>query len=696
MIAPVSPLSVPSLAIYSGFDLRIPDSKSNRGGLLIYSPIENKEEFSSFVQPLMTSMGNQVIPQITNEAWVQHMIHLHSTETTGKRNRASRGGVKRKRADNEELVWSLENILEGLQENKGGVGRCGMMGEEQAVVMEHMKQCYDGNVEATKFNILVNLSGGQGEYSLFSDTCARYCFYNVPNLTAIFLLTAIKMRKREEKRRTKQRSKMPSQQRSESWRDMYELLTFPYTPSILGQLQDDTKHCYSNTNTSQMLNDNITWDVHSHMNIALEPDDSKGAWRSILACGKSMERQLNVETMLERKPLLSTLLTFIGKAYGLPPPEKCFGTHHVMIEEVSNNMISILNYIEKAQHVHAKIRDNFFDGSKEGIDSDELLKFLNTECKDLPIRLKEVDNLYTFHGIVVKWESRLATMLAAKEEEEELEHHNNLAIAENLREEAKSHGYISKELFQLNNRIQKAYDLRDRILKWKSSVAEGRLSTIKTVSAVVKEAKRIKLISPEFSEIFEFFRVAEEWIDRANIAIRSKISLDEIKALIRRGQEMPLDLSEYIDKLKTRVRIADDWLEALHKVVPFKGDMCEKDQVWQNLQTSLQNGNHCGLHELSSEGNRMPVDLVAVKLLQLALDAKNWTLKAQKWIPNSNDSKKGKLCDLREHVEKLSSLRGKLPLSEIERERWEPVGENELTSIIVAADNWLDKVRFII
>jgi len=475
---------------------------------------------------------------------------------------------------------------------------------------------------------------------------------------------------------------------------MYELLTFPYTPSILGQLQDDTKGCYTNINASQMLNDNVTWDVHSDMNIALEPDDSKGAWRSILACGKSMERQLNVETIRERKPLLSTLLTFIGKAYGLPPPEKCFGTHHVMIEEVSNNMISILNYIEKAQHVHAKIRDNFFDESKEGIDSDELLKFLNTECKDLPIRLKEVDNLYTFHGIVVKWESRLATMLAAKEEEEELEHHNYLAIAENLREEAKSHGYISKELFQLNNRIQKAYDLRDRISKWKSSVAGGRLSTIKTVSAVVKEAKRIKLFSPEVLEIFEFFRVAEEWIDRANIAIRSKISLYEIKALIRRGQEMPLDLSEYIDKLKTRVRIADDWLEAIQKIVPFKGDMCEKDQLWQNLQTSLQNGNHSGLHELSSEGNRMPVDLVAVKLLQLALDAKNWTLKAQKWIPNNNDSKKGKLCDLREHVEKLSSLRGKLPLSEIERERWKPVGENELTSIIVAADNWLDKVRF--
>mmetsp|Transcript_43531 Transcript_43531/g.49071 ORF Transcript_43531/g.49071 Transcript_43531/m.49071 type:complete len:1967 (-) Transcript_43531:117-6017(-) len=654
--ARVSPLS----ARNSGFDP--PNSKTNRGGLLIYSPTENKGELPTFVQPLIISICNQVTPQITNEAWIQHMIHLHSTETTGKNNRASRGGVKRKRAGNEALVWSLENVLKGVEENNEGIDRCGIMGEEQAVVLEHLKQCYDGNIEAAKLNILVNFSGGQ----------------------------AMKMRKCEKKRRTKLR--IPSQHTSESWRDKYELLTFPYKVSILGQLQDDTKPCYTNRNVSPKLND--TRDLHSDMNIALEPDDSKGAWRSILACGKSIERQLNGETSLERKPLLSTLLTFIGNAYGLPPPEKCFGTHHVMIEEVSNNMISILNHVEKAQCLHAKIRDLLFDGSKEGINSDQLFKFLDSECKDLPIRLKEIDNLYKFHQIVVKWESRLETMLAAKEEEsEDSEHGNYLAIAENLRDEAKGHGYISKELFLLNNRIQKAYDLRNWIFEWKRSGAEGRLSTIKIVFAFVKEAKRIKLFSPEVLEIFEIFRFAEEWIDRANIAIRSKISLDEIKALIQRGQEMPIDLSEYIDKLKKRVRIANNWLGALRNIISLKSEMCEKLQIWENLQKSLQNKNHSGLHELSSEGNRIPVDLVAVKLLQLALDAKNWTLKAQKWIPKNIDSRKGKLCDLREHKEKLSFLRSKLPLLEIDKEGWKPVGENELTSIIVAADYWLEKYK---
>jgi len=160
---------------------------------------------------------------------------------------------------------------------------------------------------------------------------------------------------------------------------------------------------------------------------------------------------------------------------------------------------------------------------------------------------------------------------------------------------------------------------------------------------------------------------------------------------------MVIDLSEHIDKLKTRVRIGEEWLDALNEFVPCKNTAKDnKLETWEKLQVALQNGNLSRLHELSSEGNRIPVDIVAVKLLQLALDARNWTVKAQKWIPNHADSKKGKLCDLREHLEKVSHLRSKLPFSEDEREQWSPYGELELSSIIMAADSWLEKnTRFL-
>lgn len=91
------------------------------------------------------------------------MIHLHSTETTGKRSRASRGGVKRKRAENEEMIWNLENILSNLEKNRSKIPGTDILGEEEAVALEHFCLFYGGNIDSAEFNALVNLSAGQGK-----------------------------------------------------------------------------------------------------------------------------------------------------------------------------------------------------------------------------------------------------------------------------------------------------------------------------------------------------------------------------------------------------------------------------------------------------------------------------------------------------------------------------------------------------
>ena len=69
------------------------------------------------------------------------------------------------------------------------------------------------------------------------------------------------------------------------------------------------------------------------------------------------------------------------------------------------------------------------------------------------------------------------------------------------------------------------------------------------------------------------------------------------------------------------------------------------------------------LHELSSEGNRIPVDVDEAKILQVALDAKNWTAKSQKWIPTAEDGKKAKLEDLRDHRQSRPALFGRIGLA---------------------------------
>jgi hypothetical protein len=94
------------------------------------------------------------------------MIQLHSAEGIGKRKRAPRGGAKRKRSsgDEEELVWSLENVLEG-QRKLSKRNRCqsSLPGEEEATVLHYLKRQHHGNAEAAKFNVLVKVSGGQGK-----------------------------------------------------------------------------------------------------------------------------------------------------------------------------------------------------------------------------------------------------------------------------------------------------------------------------------------------------------------------------------------------------------------------------------------------------------------------------------------------------------------------------------------------------
>jgi hypothetical protein len=476
---------------------------------------------------------------------------------------------------------------------------------------------------------------------------------------------------------------------------MYERVAFPPAASFLGQLQDDSKPQYTvDANADAKAIFQKDWDTNYHVEIALETDDLKGAWRSILACGKSVERQLNGELPGEKKPLLSTLLSFVGNAYRLPPPESIFGTHHVMVEEVCNNLIFILEHIQGAQEVQAKITDKVFNEAHEGIDSDGLLKFLDNVYETLPIKLPDVESLYSSRVIVVEWEARALLLLDLKDEDlGEPRLWSSLENAETLHDEAKSHGYVSKVFVQLVQKIRKAYDLRGRILQWKDTFINGGKGSLKTLSALMKEVNRIRLGFAEAKEVLEFHQMAESWIDRANVAIRSKISLHEINMLITAAEEnVPLDLSEWLEKLKTRVRSANLWLEALENVVPFK-HLCHNTIEWMgNLQSSLHNGDQVRLHELSSEGNRIPVDVDEAKILQVSLDARNWSAKALKWLPSTPDSKKGKLCDLKEHLEILSSLRKRLPLSDPDRAIWSPEGAKELSDIVDATDAWFEKV----
>lgn len=482
-----------------------------------------------------------------------------------------------------------------------------------------------------------------------------------------------------------EKRKVPPLSSSESWRVVYEQTGFA---SILGTFQEDTHNAYV---MKQSLDPNTDFDPVA---FSYDRDDGKMAWRNILACGQSIERQLEASTPRSKKLLLSTVVSFVSNAYRLPIPETCFGSHHVMIEEVSKCLLAILGHIDNAKEVQANIRDRLFDESGEGVDSDSLQRYIEAQSKSLAVRLDEVDHLNRCKEIISEWESRLSVLEEADCDFSD-DRRDDLALAERMTTEAKSHGYISKGLVQLKTRIIKARQLRERIQLWKKSCDESKKVSTRTVSALVKDAKRLKFVFPEVVSLVNFHRMMEDWIDRANIAIRSRISLKEIKLLIQRGVSMPLDLSDYLEKLNSRVSLADDWLTSMEQVVPCPLHVNGKQDMLQwtaDMRLALNEDRMAELHELALDGSRIPVEVDAVKLLQVELDAKTWTQKARRWVPINGESRKGKLIDIREHVAKGSTLRERLTFSDTKKQEWVLEGEAELNSIVLAADSWFEEV----
>ena len=150
---------------------------------------------------------------------------------------------------------------------------------------------------------------------------------------------------------------------------------------------------------------------------------------------------------------------------------------------------------------------------------------------------------------------------------------------------------------------------------------EDKKESTKFLAAMVRDANRLKLSFPEVAELIELHRSVEEWIDRANIAIRSRISLTEIKTLIETGEDLPVDLSDCMDKLGARVSLAEEWVDRFKEIVPCpeSSDAAGQGKImllWMGeMRKALLDGNLTELHDLASEGSSIPVEVDCVKLL---------------------------------------------------------------------------------
>ena len=462
-------------------------------------------------------------------------------------------------------------------------------------------------------------------------------------------------------------------------------------------------------------------------------EDMKRVWKAVLACGQAMGRELEQK---ESKPLLSDVMSFIRNAHGLASPEESFGTRHIVVEGISESMHTILDHVSKAHDAQAKLLDMLYDEENEGVDLDAVRKYMNEVNRTISIRLDEMSVLENQLELAAEWQSRLDSLMSANDSDGDsimTDDRDDLAAAEQLLADGSTLGIRSRGVVQLEKQIEKAYQLRDRLRAWQKvglvrtlhcyrwwkpvsnavlrcmqSQSENKKESIKFISGLVRDANRLNLNFPEVSELFKFHRTAEDWVDRANVAVRSRISLTEIESLINRAEEMPLDLSEFSEKLQSRVRLTQSWISHFQDLVPapFEGGKVDNLAWMSRMRKALLSEDKrflVQLHDVATEGTRIPVEIDCVKLLLIEIDAKNWSAKAKKWIPlkpgdtddaeSTTGGKRAKLVDIRDHLEKADTLREKLVLPPGERDVWVLDGEAELKSIIEAADDWFEKVR---
>lgn len=126
--------------------------------------------------------------------------------------------------------------------------------------------------------------------------------------------------------------------------------------------------------------------------------------------------------------------------------------------------------------------------------------------------------------ISARWQEQLKELMSKigddDNEEDEDEETDHLEIALDLAKHARAQLNIrTRALFLLEKKIEKGYELKKRLAGTNGAM------TVKSISALVKEANRINLPSRRVRKVKKFHKELECWVERANIAIRSRISL---------------------------------------------------------------------------------------------------------------------------------------------------------------------------
>lgn len=437
-----------------------------------------------------------------------------------------------------------------------------------------------------------------------------------------------------------------------------------------------------------------------------EIETAKKIWKSILAYTKDILGKMGETRKNKAKPPLRDLLELVGKAHALPTPEEAFGRRDPSARQMSENMNSIIDAIESGRDCVALLLKCLKDDG-EGIELDSLRKSIDDIENSCPVGLSELETAQRQVQEATLWEEKLennvdhGTADSGVSDGEDVITEKKLTLGKVERFVAKGRNLSlrPKSLVRLENRIEKAHVLRRRITVWNEARNQENPQNLKFITTLIKQANKIDLAFPELFNLTGVHKKAEEWMDRASIAVRTMISFEELVSLVSVGESLPLNVSDVLEKLQNRLKQATEWILRLEEIVPKSEDHLIWLQRFRNALEDDEKNAH--LLSLLSEGSRIPVTMECSVLLQIEIDARHWSSKAKLWIPENLDTpgevgmpqKRGKIDDVKDHLDRAFSLRDRLWFDEKEKSEWVLDGESQLRKMVKMAESWFKKVR---
>lgn len=700
-----------------------PINLPNRGGMCIHRPMssatDSHDEFLVFCRNLclQTPKDRSHAIERSDYMWknavdngcfkeLEKVVVVAKEKKRGRKRKIAEKNDERSSNTNDLASMTsekeVESDLEPLNKNGNEAMEVALGLEDDELMLQYLQLQGSGQVARAQFLTLVNLCRG---------TAVR---------------TRRRVRKENRKREIDDEIPLSAvlQPFSHLWRRRYER----NCAVILGDHRRNGGQCSypyfeeNATSTSSLYPWSSTWNlergVEKTQKVSIDEywrdyknvEKNKqliGSWNKILEKSQFVLDNCNSG----HKPKFRDLCLLLKKAYSIPSPEDVFGKRDVFPKRVSQCLTAILDFIDDGREILARITDAMYEHSEEGVDLQALNKLLDDESARCKVHLEEIEIAQAVVIEGLEWEEELGNSDRNTGEESSSSEDlhlpsQSLSSAEELASRGRLLSVRPSSLVSLEMRIHDAYELRNKIRSWNKS-NENEKDSVKNIGSMIKEANKINLSFRELSLLSKVHKDAEEWMDRANVALRSKISLDELESLVKTGEQMPLGLTGALDKLQSRYKQACEWVSDLKEEVSCPVEACsssgcgidaETRAEWlSRMRYTLEYGDEetvGSLLELSSQGSRLPVESNLFHLLQTAVDARNWSLKAKKWVPTSDGQlKRGKIEDLQDHLDNAELISERASELTDGKANFRLEFFDELQKIVDNAEQWFETYR---